>query len=271
MNQKLYLNIIQAAISRKKSINKRYTNSMLAKKLDVSNAFLSAILNGKKEIPSSLLNKLFEFLSIDQYGQHEILKGIVADKYHESMFLNIIEKLNISGAKQFLPLLDIKTQIIKKWYYLAILEHLSCDDFVEDPNVIAKKFNITPEEVTEGLLVLENCRAISRNASGKLIKNDAFLRVPVEKSEKEIREFHLQMLDKAKAQLIEKHDNQDHSKRLISGITLSVNENNIEKCKVLLEEAIQEISIKLGDGECRRVYQLNIQLFPLDNEINQIG
>ena len=77
----------------------------MAKKLDVSSAFLSAVENGKKKMPDAWLSKLETFYSLDTQQMEELRNAIVESA--DTVELNIQNvsianrKLAVSFARQF--------------------------------------------------------------------------------------------------------------------------------------------------------------------------
>lgn len=77
----------------------------MAKKLDVSSAFLSAVENGKKKMPDAWLSKLETFYSLDSQQMEELRNAIVESA--DTVELNIQNvsianrQLAVSFARQF--------------------------------------------------------------------------------------------------------------------------------------------------------------------------
>ncbi len=258
-----HLDILNSFINLKKKKRPHYSNAALARDLDISGAFLSSILIGKKSIPPSLALKLVEKLNMDDYSKNEFLKGIICAKYSNSIFESILNDINTNEISTYLPIFDDQTSILGKWYYIAILELINCSNFIEDISFLANKLNISNDQTREALLVLENEKAIIRDEKGNLIKSENYLRIPTIKTSELIREFHLQMIDQATQELKSKTSDNDYCRRLISGITFTANPDLFEECKKEIENAIHQVSSKFSRGNCTEVYQLNVQLFPL--------
>ena len=89
------------------------------------------------------------------------------------------------------------------------------------------------------------------------------MRIPTTRSRQIIRQFHLQMIDKAKLHLQKNNEKVSFEKRLVTGYTIAVNPKQINKAKLILEKALIEASMQLIKGKAKEVYQLQLQLFPL--------
>jgi uncharacterized protein (TIGR02147 family) len=119
--------------------------------------------------------------------------------------------------------------------------------------------------VLESFLALEKAEVIKKNEEGKFVKSERYIKVPTSESISNIREFHNQMIEEAQKNLTQKTSDQDFQKRYISGVTVAVNPEKIELCKMMLKETLNQACLQLSDGECTEVYQVNIQLFPLSH------
>lgn len=84
--------------------------------------------------------------------------------------------------------------------------------------------------------------------------------IPNARSKAEIKQFHQQMIDKSKDELL-KQEQSDYERRLITGFTFSLNSNQVDVLKVKIYEFLNEISSS-STGEIDEVYQLNVQFFP---------
>ena len=260
-----HLKLIKAAIQSKRVTNSQYSNNALARDIGVSGAFLSNILNGKKDIPLDVLVSLLERLNFDDFTKNEFLKFFLMHKYSGTLFEQYLGALNPLEQHNFLPLVTPTSSILKKWYYLAILEYFSCDSYTENLEKIAHRFALTDNEVLETFFVLEKAKVIEKDAEGRFKKCERYIRIPTNEPVVYIREFHNQMIEEAQKNLMQKISTEDFQKRLITGITVAVNPKNIEQCKRIIEEALHQVSLQLSEGECSEVYQMNMQLFPLTN------
>ena len=64
-------------------------------------------------------------------------------------------------------------------------------------------------------------------------------------------------------------DDQAFKRRLITSVSFSMNPEKLTKGKERIMELIYEIADILSEGACTEIYQLNVQLYPLTNEIKE--
>ena len=260
---KKHLKLIQSAIELKRKKNLNYSNNAIARDIGVSSSFFSVLINGRKKIPTKLIVKLFSLLEIDDFTQTEILRGILSEKYQGTIFQNLVKEIDSKNPSAFLSVLRSDSHILQKWYILPVLEYLSCEPKRQEFDYIAQMLSISPLDVEEAFLILEGEDLIVKNEQGFYYKTEPYTRVPTTQSENAIRHFHSQMIHKSVEHLDNFTDLESFKNRLITGITVATNPGNIEGVKQFLEKALHDAGLSLSQGDCKEVYQLNIQLFPL--------
>lgn len=237
-----------------------------AKLCGVDSSTLTLILNSKRLAPRKHLKKIAQSLNFDLLKQSQL----------ENAYRN--DLLKIKGINQNISMFDGSEKdiydiyeviegdaiLLKNWFYIALLEYSLCKDFKEDYDFLAKKFLLSKSEIQIALHELEQEGYLVRK-NGILKKQNKKMRIPTTRSRQLIRNFHIQMLEKAKHQLQSKSDKESFEKRLMTGYTISANTKQLSKAKLLLEKALLEVSKTLSQGEPNEVYQLQFQLFPLTN------
>ena len=154
------------------------------------------------------------------------------------------------------------SSVLLKWYNLAILDLTTCSNFRSDPGWIAKQFGISVEEVKEALRLLVDLGLLEKT-KGSFKKTTLKIRFPASESMMNfIRKYHMEMIGRA-AKTLERTSKEDFERRLITGITVAANPMQFAKARKRLNEALHEVADLLAEGECTEVYQINAQLFPL--------
>ncbi len=151
---------------------------------------------------------------------------------------------------------------LSRWYIPAIREMAARDDFREDPAWIAGELvpKITPQEATEALELLLDFGLLVRDAKGRLTRGDPSLTTGHEVRSLAIANYHRQMLARAADSL----ENTPRDKRDISALTVCIEPDTVALIKDRIHDFREGIlNLCDADTEPDRVYQLNIQLFPL--------
>ena len=255
--------ILKLYFERKKLTNPSYSMRALARDLNVSPAYVSTILSGKKKVAESRLKDFIKVLDLDDIATLQLKHAL----YPEDKKTNHVnkEQLNsddIDFFNKYKPLDKKKYDILNDWYNIAIMDLTTCKDFINDPAWIANKLKISQLEVE---IAIENLKRLGLldYVDGKLQKLEIKLRFPTKVSQTVIRKFHKQMIKKAYDELDSKIDDADFSNRLISGTTFALNPEKIDLLKQKIQNALYEVASMASEGPCESVYQFNIQFFPL--------
>ncbi len=154
-------------------------------------------------------------------------------------------------------------EYLSRWYYPAVREMVARLDFEEDPEWIAERLmpRVGVEEVSKALEVLERLGLVTRDASGMMVRGEPTVTTGPEVGSLAVGNIHRQMLERA-AESIELFPSHV---RDISALTLCVSMERVPELKQRLR-AFREVLLSLCENEERpeRVYQLNMQLFPLN-------
>ena len=231
-----------------------YSLRALARDLEVSPAFVSNVFSGKKKIPAKMIARAAKILDIDSETVLEIRRQVepgaaVFKAPSASAAWKVGAKKNLSSLRQ--------------WFYVAIMELTCCADFDGSIATLARRLKlsrttveIAVRELTAlGLLIEKN---------GRIVKNEAYLRLASATSAPEIRNFHRQMLKKAEEELA---GAEGFEQRLITGITVTADPQRLAVAKKMLSDALHDIANYLSDGgEATEVYHVGAQLFPLTKE-----
>lgn len=237
--------LLSKYFKRKKKKNPRYSVRAFARDLGVAPSFASNLLNGKKMISAQKLDRLSQVLDLDEAVIAMLTKSVVP-----------VAKVN--PLSEFEPIENKNLSFINPWFNVAILDLMTCINFNPDPKEISRRLGIHEIEVINSLKLLESLGLAKKTTDGYK-KTDRLLRVPVKQSLREIREFHRVMIKKSLLHLTEN----DYENRLITGVTIATNRENIKKAKAKMNEAMHEITQILCEGDCTELFQLNLQLFQL--------
>ena len=157
-------------------------------------------------------------------------------------------------------------EYLSRWYYPAIREMVARVDFVEDPEWIASQLvpRVEVDEVRKALKVIERLGLLGRDEDGVLVRHEPTVTTGPEVGSLAVGNIHRQMLERA-SESIELFPS---PVRDISALTLCVRKDRVVDLKQRLR-AFREVilSVCAQEDEPEVVYQLNMQLFPL-NEVD---
>lgn len=236
---------------RKRQSSPGFSLRALARRLKVSPSFISRILSGKKPIPSALREPLARALDIEP----ELLTSPAPRKRAKPSVVNPeVEGWSLADTAAY--------QILRNWYYIAILELTTLKDFDGRPETISRRLKLAPQTTDVALRELVGLKLL-KLTDGKYSKTDAKLRFTSAKSSHLIRKFHDDLLQKSQQELRTALAEEDFQKRLITGITVSATPESVQAAKRKLAACLHEIANDLTAQPGTDVYHLAAQLFPL--------
>jgi biotin operon repressor len=248
--------LLKKYLQKKKKAHPGFSIRSLARDLQVSPSFLSRIFSSQKAVPYGLLLKLKKPLGIED----EVFQTVL-DQYSgpissplPSAEQSPLENWDFAESSSF--------SILRQWFYLPILECTTLKGYDGSLKKIAKKLGLS-ETVVEIAVREMVALGLMVEKDGQYIKSKSKLRWSTSTTKSEVRNFHHQMMTKAQELLRFNNTEEDYSKRLITGITLSVSPSKINRAKKMLSDALHNIANELGQDEGSEVYHLAGQLIPL--------
>ncbi len=152
---------------------------------------------------------------------------------------------------------------LSHWYIPAIRELAATPGFTADPAWIARTLRprITPAQARQALATLQELGLLVEDPDGDLRLADATVVTPHEVARLAVQNYHQGMLARA-SESIEAFDPEE---RHLGAVTLAVHPSVVPMLKAEIA-AFQERLCELAEGvdaPLERVYQVNVQLFPL--------
>ncbi len=263
--------ILRGIFLDRKGRNQAYSTRAFARDLGISQSLLSMVMSGKRP------------LTVKQAAQISVLLGFSkedADRFLESTLLALPEnskalkhlrksRRNSPRGTLFEPIYKNyeieRFKALSQWYHVAILDLTTTHDFKEDSHWIARRLGISPIEATDAVSRLLTLGLLLR-IKGKLVKSTHRIYFPTQRSEPAIRSFHQQMIGKAMDQL-ELVDDASFEARQISAMTMAIPKSAWPEAKARIQKFQQELATFLGQGDCDEIYQMNIQMFPLTQKV----
>lgn len=154
-------------------------------------------------------------------------------------------------------------EYLSRWYYPAIRELASCEEFRADPAWIASVMRpaVTVEQAAAALELLLSLGLLKKTDEGGVVPAEASVVTPHEVSGLVIGNYHGAMLDLARSSI----GVYKAAERHFCGVTVAVPLALVPRLKREFD-AFQERVLDLCDGADpprERVYQINLQLVPL--------
>ncbi|MEE6249844.1 MAG: TIGR02147 family protein [Bdellovibrionota bacterium] len=246
-SQKHFRLYLERELQRRVKSNSGYSLRSFARDLDTDPSLLSKLIRGKRKISNKQIDRLGKLLNLSLRS----IESFKTDSY-----------LDYTQEEPYQLSLD-QFDIIADWQHYAILEMMSLKSFKPDIKWIAKKLNLSTQEVGTCLQRLQRVGILKIHPNGKWedlshgksthILDKNFTSYAHKKAQKNILEKAIHSIDHV---AIEERDQ--------SSIMMSCSKEKIDEAKHRITQFRRELSAFLEDTEEKdSVYQISISLFPL--------
>jgi len=252
--------------SEKNSFSFRY----LARYSGISASMVAAIINGKRRISPAIAKKLAQTLNLSARESDYLfaLVGFEKARNHADKNEAFSRIVRLRGQAKIKFLDADQYEYFSKWYHCAIRELISLPIFKEDPSWIAQSLQpaISMRQAERSLELLQRLNFLYRDESGTLRVTDKAVSSEYEMQTLSLRNFSLEMIDRARESL----EAVAPAKREISGLTMGISSECIDRIKQRIRIFKEEIISMVVDdkNEATSVYQMNFQFFPLLKSID---
>jgi uncharacterized protein (TIGR02147 family) len=267
--------IIKKALNRVQKDNPAYSVRALARDLKLSPSYVSRMLKGEKKLPADKVNLLIKVLNLDDLAIVMLKKALVLESVEDrglsmEMMADAFQFDNHETFSQFF--LDMKdaTQkqysVMDHWKYLTLYELIACDNFVSDFDWIAKKLNLKPAQIEEGLQLLIQVGLVEHK-DGKYTKVTDKIYFTTTDRNNEVLKMHRNAVQMVYQKLVDKKvlDYTPGQERttLFNTLFMAGNPQSIAKAREKIRSALKEVIEILSEGEKTDVFLLCTQLFPI--------
>lgn len=249
--------------------NPRYSIRSFAQALGLQSSALSQIMAGKRAVSTKVLDRLLSRLEMNPGEQKAFVQSVIDEKKSQGLQRvspDLLKRLREFGEADSTtavrPVGLDEFRIIADWYHYAILELTFSKHFKPDSRWIAKELNIS---VTEAKLAVERMIELEllERKNGTLKKTDWNLD---SKDKTKTSAFHRrrqkQILEKSIASL----EQDPIEERNHSSITVCIDPKNIPAAKTKIQKFMWELAGSLVEGTPDRVYEMTVNLFPVQKK-----
>lgn len=235
----------------------------MSSKLDIDPGQLVKILQGKLHLPQRSLPAVLKLCR---------LEGREAEYFEELVRFNrartreetnrCFERLAVLRGVEVASVDPLQAEFYRKWHHSAIRALLGLGPFSGDAAMLGAMCvpPVTAEEVTESVQLLESLGLVVRGADGALELAAAHISPAAGVPPEAIRAFQRDTIQLAERALREI----DREEREISTITVALSGSDLPTVRAWvadLKRQIQNLATQSTDPD--RVFQLNVQLFPV--------
>jgi uncharacterized protein (TIGR02147 family) len=155
-------------------------------------------------------------------------------------------------------------ELFSHWYIPVIRELITCEGYPGDPAWIGERIipHVSPAKVKKGISVLESLGLI-RQANGAWVQSDPVVSTPSEVLSVAVTTFHKDIIALAR-EAIERFGPDERDFR---SVTLGISEEGYAEVKRRMESFWKELLAFVETQKSPyRIYQVNMQLFPLSED-----
>ncbi|MEZ4239620.1 MAG: TIGR02147 family protein [Myxococcota bacterium] len=251
--------------SAKKAANPRFSHRAFARRAgQKSPSLLHHVIEGRRNLTPATTEAFAAALQLataeaDFFGLLVALGQAATDAERNAAWERIAATRRFREARR---IEGDGFEYLSRWYYPAIRELAARPDFREDPEWIAQAVRpkITAARARRAVEVIVALGLWVRGDDGRLRRSDASVVTPHEVVGLAVHNYHHGMIERAREAI----DAFDPEERHLGAVTVAVPEALVPELKRQVA-AFQERILDLCDAapDSDRVYQLNIQLFPL--------
>lgn len=228
----------------------QYSVRAFAKKIGVSPATLSLILQGKRKISQKLATQLSEKLLFDPQERAEVLNSFFEKKK---------KTLNQVSSPEYVQLTVDQYRIVSDWKAFAILNLIKLKDFQNDSSWIAQRLGVSTQDITDTVERLKRLEMLEE-INGELKRTNSKYRTSEDIENLSLRKSHQQTLDLAQNSL----ENDSVEQRDFTWVTFPMDTKKMNEAKTLIRKFQDDLYAMISDqSDPNEVYRLAIQLFPL--------
>jgi uncharacterized protein (TIGR02147 family) len=258
-----YRDFLKDFYESKKRDNALFSYRYMGNKVSIDPSHLVKILQKQRHIGNKSVEVFITFCGLKD-TEAEYFAALVnfnKSKSDRNSRFYYEKLLALKGVKAH-PLEKSQYEFYTKWYYSAILTLLDFYPFTNNYKALAAKLSppITEGKAKKAIALLKKLGLITRKTGGPYYLTNTIITTGEQCRSIAVKAFQEETIKLAGESLF-RHA---RDKRNISTVTITVAEKNLEDINGMIKE-FRETLLKYAHQETRpdRVYQLNVQLFPL--------
>lgn len=231
----------------------------VARLIGISPSYWSKILRGEKRLTPTRLSKTVKALRFDLIQTAELQRSLLfelAQRELETETGLSIRSENKDEVAQYSALGKSDFWLLEKWFYLPLLNLISCSTFKSEIKWIATRLGVSEVTASEAINNLQRAGFLKISPNGEIQRTNLRMRFPTDRSHPQIRQFHRNMIEKALKHLADPRVETSFDQRLIAGVSFAADSQKIAEARLILERAMYfestcyESMLKGLQGQC---------------------
>ncbi len=247
-----------------KKKNPNFSHRWLSMKLGLSTPnLIMLVMQGKRNLTQTVGFKLCTVLGLSNseadYFNSMVL--FIQAKTHDEKNIHFLKMIELRRNVKTTKIEEKQYEFYSNWYNPVVRELVTYPDFDDDPKWIAKRLqpSITPQQAQRSIDLLLALGLITKK--GKVYNQaDPLVSTGPAVNSLAVVNFHR----KTACLASESFDRHTKKERTITSCTINISEERFEELKRELADLRKKAMALAQDaGKSTRVYQLNLQLFPV--------
>jgi uncharacterized protein (TIGR02147 family) len=255
--------ILNKYFRRKNRENRTFSMRWLARHLEVSPSLISLVMSGKRSLNLELAERLSSLLDIDDENKQKLVKAVLKKQgLKKDIYLQSLNSPDAGLTLDWEAAPRTQFDLLKAWYYTAILDCTSLTDYDGTTEFIALKLDLDHSIVKDAFELLKRHHLLIF-ADGKWVKSVRFLEFSSLTQKDSIRKFHADHLENAKRVLNTQTAEKDLEGRMVTGLTITGTQQQVAEARQRIADFMQQMAKEFGSSQPDQVYHVAVQLFPL--------
>ena len=269
-----YRKYLQDFYNQQKRNKKAFSYRYFAREAGINSVGLyKDVVEGRQNLGRALI---FKFSTAMRHSKKE------AEYFENMVYMNeagtieerklFFERMMSCQSTQAAVVETARYEYYQKWYFSAMRALVACNKFRDDPADYARIAQMLSPQIRAGqakkaLRILENLGFVCKDDSGCFSLVDQVITTGTVEPDKNVAAIHVVNFQKEMMDLAQgAFDRFPNEKLNMSTLTLTVSEKTVAAIKEELAAVRNKIAgLAEHDAEADRVYQMNIQLFPMSN------
>jgi uncharacterized protein (TIGR02147 family) len=254
----------------RKAANPRFSHRAFVRRTGrKSPSLLADIIAARRSVPKALAHDLSDAMGL-KLDESAFFMALVDFEQASTAAEKNRAWQRIASSRRFKQARRLDGEAFRfltHWYYPAIHEMAAMPDFDADPTLISRRLRprITPTEAAQALRCMRELGLLAEDEGGRLRQTDRTVTTPREAVGLAAFNYHFGMLGLAQEAL----ETVDHDQRHFVGLTLAIPSSKTPELKQLMAETADRLCELAdgADGDRDRVVQVNLNFFPLTEEV----
>lgn len=255
----------------KKSQHAYFSYRYISQKVGIDHALVIKIFQGKRHLSSRSIQAFSDLLGLSkrkaEYFEFLVLYGKAkTDRETKRYFEKLLSFTSVDSHR----VESDRYEFYKKWYYSVVRELVRIYQMRDDFRTLARLVEpaITPAQAKKAVGLLQRLGFIRKNVQGFFEQTDRFITTGDQWRSMAIRSFQKECMALASQVL----DSIPKDERDISTVTITLDDEGFEKARDRVAALQKElVDISAACGLVNRVYQINLQVFPLSKKVDGGG